>query len=262
MRSIYIGGGTPTSIPVEMLSDIIGAIDYLKGTEFTVEAGRPDTINREMLDMLQRHGVTRTSINPQSMNDRTLERMKRPHTAEDIKNVFALAREYDFIINMDLILGLFGESIEDIKHTLDEVAKLDIDNLTIHTLAVKRASKLKENMESYNFTDEMTMRKMVDIAHDAAHSMGMHPYYMYRQKYMSGNLENVGYSMPGKDCVYNVDVMEETHNLIALGAGAVSKRMFFDENRHVRFANHKSILHYIDNIDSQLLKKDDFFGYN
>jgi oxygen-independent coproporphyrinogen-3 oxidase len=163
---------------------------------------------------------------------------------------------------MDLILGLEGEEIAEVAHTLNEIEKLDIDNLTIHTLAVKRASKLKEKMNEYAFTDERIMRDMVDMAQERAYKMGMHPYYMYRQKYMSGNLENVGFAKPGTDCIYNIDIMEETHNLIALGAGAVSKRMYYEQKRHARLGNYKSISHYIDNIDSELLKKEDFFAYN
>ena len=262
LRSIYIGGGTPTAIPRNMLQKIIESLEFENGTEFTVEAGRPDTIDREMLSMLSQNGVTRISINPQSMNQATLSQMKRPHSPQDIIEAYDIAREFDFIINMDLILGLEGEEIAEVAHTLNEIEKLDIDNLTIHTLAVKRASKLKEKMNEYAFTDERIMRDMVDMAQERAYKMGMHPYYMYRQKYMSGNLENVGFAKPGTDCIYNIDIMEETHNLIALGAGAVSKRMYYEQKRHARLGNYKSISHYIDNIDSELLKKEDFFAYN
>ena len=262
LRSIYIGGGTPTSIPRKMLKSIIESLKFEYDTEFTVEAGRPDTIDREMLSMLSQSGVTRISINPQSMNPATLSRMKRPHSPQDIIEAYNIAREFNFLINMDLILGLEGEGVAEVIHTLDEIEKLDIDNLTIHTLAVKRASKLKEKMDEYAFTDEDTMRDMVDMAQAHAYKMGMHPYYMYRQKYMSGNLENVGFAKSGAECIYNIDIMEETHNLIALGAGAVSKRMYYEQKKHVRLGNYKSISHYIDNIDSELLKKEDFFAYN
>ncbi len=262
LRSIYIGGGTPTSIDKDYLEEIINTVEFEKGIEFTVEAGRPDTISIEMLEMLESKGVNRISINPQSMNDDTLKRMKRPHNSDDIKEAFEMARKFNFIINMDLILGLEGETLDSIKNTLSEIEKLNPDNLTIHTLAVKRASKLKENIKNYEFTDEQTINEMVELAQERAYKMGMHPYYMYRQKYMSGNLENVGYAHKEMDCIYNIDIMEETHNLIALGAGAVSKRMYYEENYHSRFYNNKSISHYIDKIDSQLLKKDDFFAYN
>ncbi len=262
LRSIYIGGGTPTSIGIDYLREIIEEIDFNHGIEFTVEAGRPDTINYDMLEMLENSGVNRISINPQSMNDETLKKMKRPHSSSDIKEAYRIARQFNFVINMDLILGLEGENIDSIKNTLNEMEMLMPDNLTIHTLAVKRASKLKEKIDSYNFTDEDTINEMVEVAQKRAYEMGMHPYYMYRQKYMSGNLENVGYAYEGKDCTYNIDIMEETHNLVALGAGAVSKRMYFEEKYHKRFYNNKSISHYIDKIDEQLLKKDDFFAYN
>lgn len=159
-------------------------------------------------------------------------------------------------------MGLYGETIYMVKNTLSAVEEFDIDNLTIHTLAIKRSSELKEKLSKYKLSGEDELRKMVEIAHDTAKNMKMLPYYMYRQKYMSGNLENVGFSLNGKQCIYNIDIMEETHNLIALGAGAVSKRMYYDLKKHVRIANHKSITHYIENIDQLLLKKDDFFAYN
>lgn len=262
LRSVYVGGGTPTSIGVKHLDSILSAIEFDGITEFTVEAGRPDTINKDMLDMLQKNGVNRISINPQSMNIETLKLMNRPHTPSDIIETFKLTKSYDFIINMDLIMGLYGETIDMVKNTLEMVEKFDIDNLTIHTLAIKRSSELKEKLSKYKLSGEDELREMVENAHQTAKKMKMTPYYMYRQKYMSGNLENVGFSLKDKQCIYNIDIMEETHNLIALGAGAVSKRMYYDLKKHARIANNKSIIHYIENIEQLLLKKDDFFAYN
>lgn len=262
LRSIYVGGGTPTSVGVKYLNTILSSIEVDESIEFTVEAGRPDTINKEMLDMLSDNGVNRISINPQSMNTETLKLMHRQHTPKDITDTFELSRKYDFIINMDLIMGLYGETIGMVQNTLDAIKEFDIDNLTIHTLAIKRSSELKEKLSRYKLSGEDELRQMVEIAHDTAKDMNMSPYYMYRQKYMSGNLENVGFSLKDKQCIYNIDIMEETHNLIALGAGAVSKRMYYDLKKHARIANNKSITHYIENIDQLLLKKDEFFAYN
>ncbi len=262
LRSIYVGGGTPTSIGIGYLKKILEAIDFNENTEFTLEAGRPDTIDENMLEMLADLKVNRISINPQTMNDETLKLMKRPHTANDIIKVLNLACKYNFIINMDLILGLPSETIDMVENTLNKIENLKIDNLTIHTLTIKRSSLLKGSIESFIFTDESILHQMVDLAHKTARKMNMIPYYIYRQKYMSGNLENVGFALENKQCIYNIDIMEETHNLIALGAGAVSKRMYYDLKKHARIANHKSISHYIKNINQLLLKKDDFFAYN
>lgn len=262
LRSIYVGGGTPTAIGVKYLEQILSAIRLDESTEFTVEAGRPDTIDKPMLDMLSNYKVNRISINPQTMNEVTLQFMKRQHTTKDILEALEISNEYNFIVNMDLIMGLTGETIEMVQNTLAIVKDFKIDNLTIHTLAIKRSSQLKEQLKDFEPTDESIVTKMVQMAHETAYQMNMQPYYMYRQKYISGNLENVGFSTENNQCLYNIDIMDETHNLIALGAGAVSKRMYCGIKKHVRLANNKSITHYISNIDQLLLKKDDLFAYN
>ena len=262
LRSVYVGGGTPTAVGIDYLRQILQAINLDKETEFTVEAGRPDTINDEMLKMMWDRVVRRISINPQTMNDETLKLMKRQHRADDIKRVYELSKKYDFIINMDIILGLYGEDFSMVENTLNELEKFDIDNFTVHTLAIKRSSLLKEKLSDFRPTDPNVVSEMIEMSHKWANKMNMQPYYMYRQKYMSGNLENVGFAKENTQCIYNIDIMDETHNLIALGAGAVSKRMYYDKKRHERFANHKSITHYIKNIDQLLLKKDDLFAYN
>ena len=177
--------------------------------------------------MLKEHGVTRISINPQTMNDRTLQAIGRFHTAADIAASFQLAREEGFdCINMDLIAGLPGEGVEDFVRTLQAVKRFDPENLTVHTLAIKHSSRLKARLEEYPLPDGSAVEEMVRLGAQAARQMGMRPYYMYRQKYMQGNLENVGYAKPGAECVYNIDMMEETVSILSHGAGAMTKRVY------------------------------------
>lgn len=162
-------------------------------------------------------------------------------------------------INADLIMGLPNETSKDMEYTLNCVKKLPIDNLTIHTLAIKRASKIKMNNYTLEYAPQEIIADMINKGRMIANEMGMSPYYLYRQKYMSGNLENVGYAKHGRQCIYNIDIMEETHNLVAIGAGAISKRFFYAQNRHTRFANPKSVEHYIKNIDTILIDKAKYF---
>ncbi len=262
LRSIYVGGGTPTSIDLDLLSSILERIQQLKedDMELTVEAGRADTITDLTFKRFIDLGVNRISINAQTMNDETLKAMNRPHTAQEVIERVHQAKAYPFdSINMDLIMGLPNEKIAHAEHTLSLVKTLPIDNLTVHTLAIKRSSKLKERIDEYNLDDIFSVERMVELSQETATQMGMRPYYMYRQKFMSGNLENVGFALPNKESIYNIDIMEETHNVIALGAGGVSKRMYYDEERHVRLANPKSIEHYLKNIDTLIDKKEIFF---
>lgn len=262
IRSIYIGGGTPTSIGLGNLKRVMELMQpAAKGCmEFTCEAGRPDTMDHAMLEMLKSGGITRISINPQTMNDETLVRMNRKHNGGDIIRSYEMARELGFYsINMDIILGLPGETATETRYTMDALSSLQIQNLTIHTLAIKRSSKLNEHIRDYKPADENEIHRMIDIPQQCAYAMGMRPYYMYRQKYMAGNLENVGFSLPGYESVYNIDIMEETHNLLALGAGAVSKRMYYERDLHVRYANPKSVSYYIENIDRLISERDTLF---
>ena len=249
LRAMYMGGGTPTVLTRDELADVLAcALEAYGGygREFTVEAGRPDTITREKLRLLKEMGVGRISINPQTMNEDTLIRIGRNHTPEDIRACYAMAREIGFAsINMDLIVGLPGEGRENLAHTLEAVRQMGPENLTIHTLAIKRSSRLRQHLEEFPMASAAEAEQMVDMGRLAAAGMGMIPYYMYRQKYMRGNLENVGYAKPGKMCIYNVDMMEETTSILAHGAGAMNKRIFGGERRVERIPNPKDIDTYI-----------------
>ncbi|MEL7607958.1 MAG: coproporphyrinogen dehydrogenase HemZ [Bacillota bacterium] len=253
VRSLYVGGGTPTTLTAQEMADLLRfALEAYGGFgfEFTVEAGRPDTIDKEKLSVLQSFGVTRISINPQTMNRSTLERIGRKHTERDIEAAFSLARDLGFgWINMDLIAGLPGEGPEDMERTLEAVRALAPENLTVHTLAMKRSSRLAERIREYPLPDAETADAMVRMAMRTAFEMNMRPYYMYRQKYMRGNLENVGYALPGKECVYNVDMMEELTNIMAHGAGAMTKRIFGGEHRVERVPNPKDLPSYCGKIE-------------
>ena len=210
-----------------------------------MEAGRPDTITPEKLRVLKDCGVSRISINPQTMQDKTLRTIGRFHTGEDIRRAFAQAREAGFTsINMDVIAGLPGETLADFASTLTQIREMGPENLTVHTLAIKRSSRLKERLEEYPLPDGETAEAMVRLGAEEAARMGMEPYYMYRQKYMNGNLENVGYARPGTECMYNIDMMEETVSILAHGAGAMTKRVYGGENRVERLPNPKDVPTY------------------
>ena len=260
IESIYIGGGTPTSLNEEQLAGLLAyvqnKIPLEKSMEYTVEAGRPDTITEEKLRILKRYGVTRISINPQTMNEETLVAIGRQHTVEDIRRVFFQARQAGHEnINMDIILGLPEEKPEQVRHTLEEIKKLDPDSLTVHTLAVKRASRLKEKFGDYTLTEAAQLEKMLDISYQGAKEMGMYPYYMYRQKNMIGNFENVGYCKEGKEGIYNVKIMEETQTILALGAGSTSKVVDRENNKIERIFNVKNVDEYMDRIDEMIERK-------
>lgn len=261
-RAVYVGGGTPVAVETGLLRGVLECmlVSFPGAGELTVEAGRPDCVNPENMRMLRGMGVGRVSVNPQTMNARTLEAIGRGHTPEDVLRAYETARRSGIPqINMDIIVGLPGESVEDVTATLEALSPLDMDNLTVHTLAVKHSSRLNEHLFEYPLPDAETASAMLDSAQEFAVSRGMRPYYMYRQKYMAGNLENVGYALSGTECVYNVDMMEETHDIVALGAGAVSKRMFYEETRHERYPNPKNIEYYIGKIDEIIEGKREFF---
>jgi len=254
ISTVYIGGGTPTAIPVKNLERIIKAVynnfDKEKIKEFTVEAGRPDTINYEMLKMLKDNYVNRISINPQTMNDETLKLIGRKHTSSDIVDVYHKAKEVGFpVINMDIIVGLPSEGVEEIKKTLNRIEELDPENLTVHTLAVKRGSKFREVMDQYQINDQNIIYKMLKETSDYAKRMKLEPYYLYRQKMMLGNFENVGYAKEGKECLYNIKMMEEKETIIAAGMGAISKIYYPEEDRIERVPNVKSLQEYMDRVD-------------
>lgn len=251
----YIGGGTPSSLSTAQLDRLLAHIEKRFGrlAEFTVEAGRPDTLDREKLTMLRSHPVTRISINPQTMNDCTLERIGRAHTAKQTIECYELARALGFEdINMDVIAALPGEDMAMFTQTLRRIRTLNPDSLTVHTLAIKRSSRLHE--QGYR-QSEQDVARMVALGREAAHEMGMRAYYLYRQKYMADNLENVGYARPDRFCRYNMDNMEETTSVLALGAGGISKCVMRQEEKILRAPNIANIEQYIVRVDEMIERK-------
>jgi len=257
VSTVYVGGGTPTALSGEQLERLLTLIRRLFGDvdELTVEAGRPDTINLENLRILKDCSVNRISINPQSLFDETLQRIGRGHMVDDFYDSFALARKAGFDnINTDVILGLPGETPDHITHTMDGLLKLKPENVTVHMLSIKRASLLRESLDRYSQPDISALEKMLDISRRTCREAGMKPYYMYRQKNMLGNFENVGYCMPGRESIYNIFMMEETQTVWAAGAGAISKLVFGD--RIERVFNVKSLNDYINRIDEMIGRKE------
>ena len=256
LRAVYMGGGTPTSLTAEQLGRVLAAvIRFFPGAEeFTVEAGRPDTITGEKLARIRDAGAGRISINPQTMSDETLRRIGRAHTAKDSMDAYDLARRAGFRhINMDVIAGLPGEELADFARTMEGALALRPESLTVHTLAIKRSSRL--HLEEFPLPDGDAAAAMVLLGGDTARKMGMVPYYVYRQKYMAGNQENVGYALPGHACLYNVDIMEETTHILAVGAGAISKRIVENEGRIERAPNVSNIEQYTARIGEMIQRK-------
>ena len=260
LTTIYFGGGTPTSLSAEQLDWLLSKVEeYLDLShllEYTVEAGRPDSITRDKLEVLKAHGVNRISINPQTMKQETLKLIGRHHTVESIYDAYQMAREVGFeTINMDMILGLPGESLEDVEHSLKEVAKLEPDNLTVHSLAIKHSSRLNIEWDKYrNYVMENSDSHM-HAAYEVAKELGMKPYYLYRQKNMAGNLENVGFSVPGHEGLYNVLIMEEKQTIMALGAGSACKYVTDGGKTVTRSENVKDVTNYIERIDEMIERK-------
>jgi oxygen-independent coproporphyrinogen-3 oxidase len=260
LTTIYFGGGTPTSLSAEQLDWLLSKVEeYLDLShllEYTVEAGRPDSITRDKLEVLKAHGVDRISINPQTMKQETLKLIGRHHTVESIYDAYQMAREVGFeTINMDMILGLPGESLEDVEHSLKEVAKLEPDNLTVHSLAIKHSSRLNIEWDKYrNYVMENSDSHM-HAAYEVAKELGMKPYYLYRQKNMAGNLENVGFSVPGHEGLYNVLIMEEKQTIMALGAGSACKYVTDGGKTVTRSENVKDVTNYIERIDEMIERK-------
>ncbi|MFQ7260498.1 MAG: coproporphyrinogen dehydrogenase HemZ [Christensenellales bacterium] len=260
LDSIYIGGGTPTSLTAEQLDKIMAAVsetfDLSNILEYTVEAGRPDTITAEKLKVIKKNGASRISVNPQTMNDETLKLIGRKHTVDDIKRVFYEARSIGHDnINMDLILGLPGEGEDEVKNTMEEIKKLSPESLTVHTLAVKRASRLRETLGDYDLAKAMLMENILGLSAKGAAEMGLAPYYMYRQKNMLGSFENVGYAKKGFESIYNVVIMEETQSIYAAGAGASTKLYDPETDRIERIFNVKNVDEYIGRIDEMIDRK-------
>lgn len=260
LTSIYVGGGTPTALDQASLGLLMEKIHELfplsQVEEFTVEAGRPDSVTAGKLRVLKEAGVSRISINPQTMHQKTLDLIGRKHTVEQTEEAFALARAQGFDnINMDMITGLPGEGIEDLQGTLDRIFRLNPESLTVHSLAIKRAANLNIEMDRYRGLIRGSTNEMMTLVDSYTRKMGMSPYYMYRQKNIPGNLENIGYCIPGMECLYNILIMEEKQDIIACGAGASTKYYFPEENRIERTENVKSLEHYIARIDEMIDRK-------
>ena len=260
LRALYVGGGTPTALPQgafeQLMEETVKC--FPDAMEYTVEAGRPDTLTREKLRAITNAGIGRISINPQTMNDRTLEIIGRAHTAQQVREAYALAREEAIPhINMDVIAGLPGENETDFAHTMEEARKLQPESLTVHTLAIKRSSRM--SLENHPLPDGDMTARMVDAGRETARAMGMAPYYLYKQKYMAGNLENTGYALPGHACLYNVDIMEETSHILAMGAGGISKRIFPEEGHIERAPNVSNILEYLKRTEEMVERKRELF---
>lgn len=269
LNSIYIGGGTPTTLNPQQLDRLIRKIkcsfDLSHLVEFTVEAGRPDSITKEKLMVLRNHDISRISINPQTMKQETLDLIGRHHTVQQTIDSFNLARELGFDnINMDLIVGLPGESLSDVADTMEVIRKLAPDNLTVHSLAIKRAARLNIQRERYQDFEIVNTADHIALTSKVAEEMGLFPYYLYRQKNMAGNFENVGYAAPGKAGVYNVLIMEEKQSIVACGAGASTKRVWVQPNpdgthRIERAENVKDVAQYITRIDEMIERKSRLF---
>ena len=260
LETLYIGGGTPTALAKDDLEILLDGINqyfpFETIREVTVEAGRPDSLDQEKLKVLSKYGVTRISINPQTMNDRTLQRIGRNHTAQDVREKFYLAREAGFDnINMDTICGLPEEGMKELEQTYRAIEELAPESLTVHALAIKRTSKfqqVKEHYHRYGATPEM-----IDYAIGRAGDMGLEPYYLYRQKNIPGNLENIGFSKKSKECFYNILIMEELHDIIAIGAGTSSKIMDRGIGSIARVENLKDVFQYIARIDEMIHRKEE-----
>ena len=261
IETVYFGGGTPTAVNNEEFELVMKeAYDaFVKGKdikEFTVECGRPDSITKEKLETMKKFNVTRISINPQTMNDETLKIIGRGHNSNDVIEKFNLARSMGFNdINMDMIIGLPGEGIKEVIHTKEEILKLQPDSLTVHGLSLKRASILYENFilkKGIQVKKQAELADMYEESRILAKELELYPYYMYRQKNMVGNMENLGYSRKGAECIYNIQMIEDKQTIIALGADAVSKVVFLEEGRIERFANIKDVREYCNRIEEMV----------
>ena len=272
LNTVYIGGGTPTTLTAKQLEKLLNVIDKLflneeRGAElleYTVEAGRPDSITKEKLEVIRRHPVTRISVNPQTMQQKTLDLVGRKHSVQAVKDIFHLARELGFDnINMDLIAGLPGENAEDMRDTLRQIEELSPDSLTVHSLAIKRAARMAQEQPVRDLHTEIT--EMVEDAAKTAEKLGLVPYYLYRQKNIAGNFENVGYAKVDKAGIYNILIMEEKQTIYAAGAGATTKIVLPEkiktengkETNLIRIENVKNIEEYIARIDEMIERKSD-----
>ena len=266
LNTIYIGGGTPTTLePYQsdrLLTHIENIFDFSQMKEFTVEAGRPDSITKEKLEVIRSHPVTRISVNPQTMSDKTLQVIGRKHTTDQFYEAFENARDCGFDnINVDLIVGLPGEGPDEIKNTMEKISAISPESVTVHSLAIKRAARLNTSKSDFLEYSSVNSEEIMELTAQYTKNMGMLPYYLYRQKNMTGNLENVGYAKPGKEGIYNILIMEEKQSIIGAGAGAATKMVFPEEKdgrRIQRIENVKDVDCYIDRIDEMIGRKRNF----
>ncbi len=260
LRSLYIGGGTPFALNEGDLKRVLqsaeGVFKKNPAAEYTVEAGRPDVFSEEKLRLLKDYGVTRICINPQSFSNETLVKIGRKHTEADVYRAFELSQKYGFIINVDLIAGLADETPEVFTQSVEKAVRTGAENITVHCLSLKSGAKLKEEID---YLENDFISTMVATSREILSKNGYQPYYMYRQKYQVGNNENVGWTKPNKACVYNVDIMEETSNNLAVGANAVSKRVYNEKGLITRLASQKDLKTYIERVDEIIEKRKNFF---
>ncbi len=263
LLTLYMGGGTPTSLTVSQMDRLLHKLssiyDFSSIREITIEAGRPDSITMDKLKVIKSYGIDRISINPQTMKQKTLDLIGRKHTVDQVREAFAMAREAGFgNINMDLIAGLPEESVEDMGETLRQIALLGPESMTVHSLAIKRAAYMNKNREAFKVTPQEAVNRMIGCSFKSALSMGMEPYYLYRQKNIAGNLENVGYAKKGCEGLYNILIMEEKQTIVAAGAGGTTKIVIPGENRIERIENVKNVKDYIERIDEMIGRKQRF----
>lgn len=258
LNSVYIGGGTPFVLETYQLERIYAAIKdvFTDACEYTVEAGRPDVFSEEKLKLSRDYGVTRICVNPQSFNDKTLEAIGRRHTAAQTITAYGMAEKYGFDINIDLIAGLADETVTDFGKSVETAISLNPANITVHTLSLKSGARLKENVKRLNVSG---IEDMVMLSREKLSSAGYEPYYLYRQKYQAGGCENVGWTKPGRACVYNINVMEEISDNVAVGANAISKRLFGEDDRIERYASPKDIPTYISKCDKIIGERNKLF---
>ncbi len=259
LRSVYIGGGTPFAIDAPDLERVLKATSKAienRGVEYTVEAGRPDVFSKEKLQLLKDYGVNRICINPQTFSDETLKKIGRKHTVADFYGAFELAKAYGFIVNIDLIAGLEGETPEGFARGVEKAIETGAENITVHCLSLKSGAKLKEEI---SYIENGSISEMIGSSRTLLSKGGYEPYYMYRQKYQAGNNENVGWTKPQKACTYNIDVMEETADNLGVGANAISKRVWNGEGRIERLGSPKDLPTYIAGVDEIIAKKRKFF---
>ena len=259
LRSVYIGGGTPFAIDTTDLERVLKATEKAMGgkaVEYTVEAGRPDVFSGEKLRLLKDYGVNRICINPQTFSDETLKKIGRKHTVADFYHAFELSKAYDFIVNIDLIAGLDGETPEGFAKGVEKAIETGAENITVHCLSLKSGAKLKEEI---SYIENGSISEMIASSRKLLSKSGYAPYYMYRQKYQAGNNENVGWTKPQKACTYNIDVMEEVADNVGVGANAISKRVFNGEGRIERLGSPKDLPTYIAGVDELIVKKRKFF---